>query len=147
MSQNLAVFQIGTASFLVAHLLYIRSFCHDIRANSLLREDTKVRLFQSLSIVAILSLLVYNVNDLWEKTPNLLLFTAYGVALSFMAITAIMRKETKAYWRLIIGALLFGISDNTLASLKFNGVHSDPGRAFIMLTYYAAQGLIFAGTN
>ena len=116
------------------------------------KADIKRRLLKVLSIAFILSLLCYNVNDLWDKTPNRLLFTSYGVVLSLMAVCAILRRDdrlgfSESYWRMILGALLFGVSDNTLATLRFNGIHSDPGRSFIMLTYYAAQFLIYIGVN
>lgn len=45
-----------------------------------------------------------------------------------------------------IGAFLFGISDNLLALLKFNGIATDWGRGMIMLTYFSGQYLITHGT-
>ena len=62
-----------------------------------------------------------------------------------MAIFAILRRgivRGKAFWYVTIGALFFGISDNLLATLKFNHIHTDLGRGIIMLTYYSAQYLI-----
>lgn len=46
----------------------------------------------------------------------------------------------------MIGSLLFGISDNLLAFLKFNHFHTDIGRMMIMLTYYASQYFIMHGS-
>jgi hypothetical protein len=45
----------------------------------------------------------------------------------------------------LIGALLFGVSDNTLAYFKFNEIKSQSASAFIMATYYTAQCLISEG--
>jgi uncharacterized membrane protein YhhN len=63
-----------------------------------------------------------------------------------MAIAASLRSNTDAsFWLVLIGALLFGISDNALAFFKFNKIHSEAGAAFIMATYYTAQCLISEG--
>lgn len=86
---------------------------------------------------------MFNLNELWTKTPNLLLFLIYGIVLSAMAITASLRINTDAsYILILIGAMMFGISDNTLAYFKFNHIHSDAAAAFVMTAYYTAQCLL-----
>ena len=70
----------------------------------------------------------------------------YGLVLSGMAISASLRTNTDAsFWLVLIGALLFGVSDNTLAYFKFNEIKSQSASAFIMATYYTAQCLINEG--
>lgn len=60
-----------------------------------------------------------------------------------MAITASLRDNTDAsYILILIGAMMFGISDNTLAYFKFNKIHSDLAAGFVMTTYYIAQCLL-----
>ena len=46
---------------------------------------------------------------------------------------------------MIIGVVLFSVSDNLLAFLKFNHYKTDLGRFAIMLTYYGAQYFIMHG--
>lgn len=42
-----------------------------------------------------------------------------------MAISASLRENIDAsYWLILFGALLFGVSDNALAYLKFNHIHT-----------------------
>lgn len=125
MFKNDLIFQAGTVSFLIAHVFYIWAFVYDISEKKL-RKLRKKRHITLLAFIAfILTLLVFNLNELWNKTPNLPLFLFYGVILSGMAITASLRSNTDAsYLLILIGALLFGVSDNTLAYFKFNKIHS-----------------------
>lgn len=118
-------FQAGTFCFLIAHLLYIRAFIYDISEKKL-RKLRKKRHMALLAFISfIVTLLIFNMNELWNKTPFLPLFLLYGVVLSGMAITACLRSNTDAsYLLILIGALLFGVSDNTLAYFKFNKIQS-----------------------
>jgi hypothetical protein len=43
------------------------------------------------------------------------------------------------------GAILFGLSDNLLAMLKFNNYPTNLGRGFVMLFYYSGQYLLMHG--
>lgn len=148
LSKSILVFQIGTAFFLVAHILYIRAFLYDINWKQLLQTERK-RAFVTIAFISlVLTLLSFNLNELWHKTPNLLLFLIYGVVLSAMAIASSLRQTADAsYLLMLIGSLLFGVSDNTLAYLKFNDISSHVGAGFIMATYYAAQGLMAEGVR
>lgn len=91
MWKNILVFQIGTALFLIAHLLYIRAFMHDISWKRLTKLQRKRHLILIAFAAFIMTLLMFNLNELWDKTPNLLLFLTYGLVLSAMAITASLR--------------------------------------------------------
>lgn len=118
-------FQAGTFCFLIAHVLYIRAFISDISEKKLrkLRKKRHIALLAFISFIV--TLLIFNVNELWNKTPLLPLFLLYGVVLSGMAIAACLRSNTDAsYLLILIGALLFGVSDNTLAYFKFNKIQS-----------------------
>ena len=66
-----------------------------------------------------------------------------------MTISAMRRYENTtpySFGFIIVGSLLFGISDNLLGFLKFNHIKTDFGRMIIMLTYYTAQYLIMHGS-
>ncbi len=146
MWKNTYIFQLGTLLFLTAHVLYICAFMYDISKRRL-RKLKKKRHITLIAFTAfILTLLIFNINQLWDKTPNLPLFLIYGLVLSGMAISASLRTNTDAsFWLVLIGALLFGVSDNTLAYFKFNEIKSQSASAFIMATYYTAQCLINEG--
>ena len=69
-----------------------------------------------------------------------------------MATSAVLRKNDPhdhnySYWKFVAGAILFVISDTTIAALKFNGIQMNITDLFIMATYYSAQTLIFLGAN
>ena len=64
------------------------------------------------------------------------------------AMVALGRYEIAArpsFYFTLIGVVLFAVSDNLLAFLKFNAVKTDLGRFMIMLTYYGAQYFIMHG--
>lgn len=85
---------------------------------------------------------------LWHKFPHKTLCTIYGVVLTLMITCAILRYKAttrESYWLVIFGVVLFGISDNLLAFLKFNDISSDIGRVLVMVTYYGSQYLITYG--
>lgn len=152
MIKSVGMFQVGTLSFLIAHLLYIRGFALDICWASLLKIRGNRCILMALTVVFVISMVTYNMIDLWDKTPNRTLFALYGVMLCSMGISAVLRRDDRmgnssCYWRLIVGALLFEISDNTLAAVKFNGVETPLNSVFIMLTYYSAQFFIMIGMN
>lgn len=135
--------------FLLAHLFYIWSFSLSVNILSL-KMLTKHEKISTLSAcVGVIIILIINTSALWEKITNLPLFVSYGIVLSLMAIFALLRigkVRGKAFWYVTLGALIFGVSDNLLATLKFNHIHTDIGRGIIMITYYGAQYLIVEGS-
>lgn len=144
MVKNIYIFQLGTFLFLIAHVLYIKAFMYDISEAKLRKLKKKRHITLIAFATFILTLLVFNLNELWDKTPNLPLYLIYGAVLSIMAITASLRSNIdSSYWLVLVGALCFGISDNTLAYFKFNGIHSEAAAAFVMATYYTSQTLIY----
>lgn len=125
LSSNVLVFQIGTGFFLIAHLLYIRTFLYDISWGRLMKLSRKRSLIIITFVSFIMTLLAFNMSELWHKTPNLLLFSIYGMVLSMMAIFSSLREANdSSYLLMLVGSMLFGISDNTLAYLKFNQIPS-----------------------
>lgn len=80
--------------------------------------------------------------------PNRILFPLYGLVLCLMNIFAIGRYEKttpNSFNFVVLGAVLFGISDNLLAFLKFNKIYSDLGRGAVMLFYYSGQYFLMHG--
>ena len=77
-----------------------------------------------------------------------MIFSVYGLILAVEAIVSIYRYEIASrpsFYFILIGVVLFSISDNMLAFLKFNGYKTNLGRFAIMFTYYGAQYFIMHG--
>jgi uncharacterized membrane protein YhhN len=94
-------------------------------------------------------MLVSNIYTLIDLFPNKVLFPIYGATLAAMTISAAKRYEYTtpySFGFILVGGILFGISDNILGYLKMNQIKSDFGRMIIMLTYYSGQYLIMHGS-
>jgi len=99
--------------------------------------------------LVIILLLCGNTYSLWDKFPSKLIFTVYGIILAAEAIACLARYEhasRPSFYFIIIGVVLFSISDNLLAFLKFNSYKTNLGRFVIMLMYYGAQYFIMHGS-
>lgn len=91
----------------------------------------------------------FNSYMMWDVLPSKILFPFYGGVVCLNAVVAVLRYEKTtpySYLFILVGSLLFGISDSLLGFLKFNHIHTSLGRAVIMLTYYSAQYLIMHGS-
>jgi uncharacterized membrane protein YhhN len=142
------MFQLGTTSFLIAHILYIRAFSHDLSLPDC--KNISHCHFRALLLLSFLLTVVLGLNaySLWNLIPNRILFLLYGCTLSTMMMVAMWRGgkvKGKAYWYVMIGGLLFGMSDHILAFLKFHHYHTDMGETVIIGTYYLAQYFIVRG--
>lgn len=136
-------FIMGLAAFLVGHLFYISAFLLDNRGGIFSKKD------RLLAVVAILmygsvflSIVLPKVNvDL--KLP----IVAYAITILVMLLTALNRWKNvgnETFKWVIIGAVLFVISDSLIAISRFVGPFPMSGIA-IMLTYAAGQFLIVKG--
>ena len=139
-SFNKNVFLIGLLSFLFAHLIYIRFF-------SIVRAGEKIKLKTGLILLVVVyysGLIFLLFNDLHEmKIPVLV----YGIVISSMFLLALHMlfiKNKEAGKMMMLGALLFIVSDSILAINKFYEPFEYAGIA-IMLTYGIAQLLITLG--
>ena len=146
MFNELLYFMIGTGFFLVAHLLY----CAAAMVGEKTKETTpKIKRRMIIGCVILILMLASNIYTLWDVMPNRFLFTLYGGVLCLINILCVVRYEKTtwaSYVQMLIGSLLFGISDNLLAMLKFNGVASNLGRTVVMFTYYFGQYFIMHGS-
>jgi uncharacterized membrane protein YhhN len=66
--------------------------------------------------------------------------------MGFAAISRYGSTSSKSFWTVLIGAVLFTISDNLIAHFKFNKIKSDVAQTIIMITYYSSQYFIMTGT-
>ncbi|TYP99384.1 putative membrane protein YhhN [Tenacibaculum adriaticum] len=130
-------FVFGLASFLFAHILYIK-----ITTNFLKKESfAKVAVASAPFVVYLLALLLL-IND--NLGDMLIPVTVYGITISsFGAVTLlnyISHKSTANLW-LFLGAVIFITSDSLIAINRFYEPKEIYG-VIIMVTYIAAQYLI-----
>lgn len=138
--QNQLYFLLGLGAFFMAHIFYIVLFRRIISSNSNTNPTNIV-----LLVIAVLfydfvltSVLWVHLGDL--KYPVLL----YSIVLSGMLFTALIASKqlnSSSKIQLIIGAILFVISDSLLAINKFY-LPFQAASIMIMFSYIAAQYLI-----
>ena len=123
-------FIVGLFSFLIGHIFYIFSFR---RQKSTLAKKDSFRIIISIYALIMMSIMtVFLVKDAnYAFVVPVILYTSI---IAYMAYTA---WQTKQIW-LIVGSLLFLISDSILAWNKFVGSIEFSG-VLIMVTYYSAQ--------
>ena len=119
----------GLISFLIAHILYILTF-----KKSFKKHNPFAFLITASYIIGLIGLLYPNLDSL--KIPVIL----YSVTIGVMLYTAM---STLQKW-LIVGAVLFVISDSILA-LNIFYKHSTIGSLSVMLTYVFAQYFLVRG--
>jgi uncharacterized membrane protein YhhN len=138
--KNSLFFLLGLSAFLLAHIFYI-IFFHGVRVREGIRGNGWLLLVVAVYYAALLSFLSPFLGEM--KIP----VRVYGVVISFMFMLAmhmLYLRNKKTGWLMLVGALLFVISDSVLAINKF--YQSFEGAGFIiMLTYGVAQLLITEG--
>jgi uncharacterized membrane protein YhhN len=134
-------FLIGLICFLITHICYIVAFLSDSRFG----RPVWPYVLLSLIAIAIFELLSGGINAAMQFPVAI-----YAAALSLMTAQAIARylQHTNAGTKFAaIGAMLFMISDTTLAYDRFV-TGFVPAHAIILATYYSAQYLIaLSSTN
>lgn len=131
-------FMIGLVSFLIAHILFIKIVIKRIQ-NTLL---SKV-IFSIIPFLIVFSLLIFNLKDslhemLWPVIIYGLTITTFGTA---SLIDYLNTKSTKSLL-MLVGALIFMVSDSVLAIDKFNN-SSHIYEVIVMITYVLAQYFIY----
>lgn len=135
MFQGETYFMFGLGSFLITHLFYIFVFSRNrLKANWLARFS-----FIIFSVI-MLFILQSNIN-----AALLIPIIIYMIAITVMAITASERNiNSESYWLVLIGAILFVLSDSLIAINKF--VVTIPLQTILIMgTYILAQYLIAIG--
>lgn len=136
-------FVLGLASFLIAHLLYILAFWKE---NMGFQETQIVTVLTRLMILLFPAALLFN--EMQKNLGELLLpVVIYILVIETMGLTAWLRREyqsLKAYFLTFLGALLFIISDSTIAFNQFIQPF-DYANVVIMTTYILGQFLIIEG--
>lgn len=133
------LFIIGLIAFLIAHIFYIIEFFKHIEYQKLAKPRYLLFTGIILAIVFIFyNLISGNLNDL--KLPVIV----YMAIISIMLILAVLSKNSVGYMQVLIGAILFMVSDSTLAYAKFtqNFMYSS---VVVIITYMLAQYCIING--
>ncbi len=133
-------FLLGLSAFLIAHIFYI-IFFHLVR----IREKVKSNIWLLLIVVVYYAALIILLSPhLYEM---MLPVRIYGIVISFMFMLAMhmlfIKNKIAGKW-MMLGALLFVISDSVLAIDKFYKPFEQAG-VIIMLTYGLAQLFIVKG--
>ncbi|MBP5571733.1 MAG: lysoplasmalogenase [Bacteroidales bacterium] len=138
------------AAFLLAHVVYIGSFLRFMsapRPNGLTKRDAFGRLGCVLFMVMFLMLLCDTVLPVLESPVFRIGVSAYMVVISVMVFTSMMQMR-KHVWQIILGALLFALSDAIIAWTAFlpaTGIPLAVEDTLVFLTYFSAQILINVG--
>ena len=135
----------GLVAFLASHVCYIVAYRQhrDEPSENVLQGVHRIRLaFPIILAASGLVIVLYPLlGDL--KVPVII----YAAVLALMALQALFRygrTSSASFWMVFLGAMLFMISDSTLAINKFLTPVSN-AHFWIMLTYVSAQFMIVRG--
>ncbi|MEO6611550.1 MAG: lysoplasmalogenase [Chitinophagaceae bacterium] len=133
-------FLLGLASFLLAHIFYI-IFFHQVRIREGIKGNPWLLLVVVIYYGALISWLSPYLGTM--KIP----VRIYGIVISFMFMLAMhmlaIKNKPAGRW-MMLGALLFVLSDSVLAINKFYNPF-EPAGIIIMLSYGLAQLFIVKG--
>lgn len=139
---NSLFFLIGLSAFLVAHIFYIFLF-HNIRIIENIKSNLWLLVLVVLYYAVLITLLSPHLGDM--KLP----VRIYGIVISFMFMLAMhmlyIKNKIAGQW-MMIGALMFVLSDSMLAINKFYQSFQGAG-IVIMGTYGLAQLFIIEGAS
>ena len=133
-------FLLGLSFFLIAHIFYI-VFFHQVRVTEKIKGNVWLLLIVVIYYAGLITFLSPYLEDM--KLP----VRIYGIVISFMfmlALHMLFIKNKRAGQWMMAGALLFVISDSTLAINKFYQPFEAAG-VVIILTYGLAQLFIVEG--
>lgn len=143
--KNELFFMGGLAAFLVGHILYIVTYRQHQQAGMGEELLTTQKIRFALPIVlagtGLMTILYSSLGGL--QIPVMI----YAIVLMVMTITALHRygkTTTASYWQVLLGAILFMVSDSMLAINKFLRPFDHASLA-IMITYITAQYFIVKG--
>ncbi len=139
------LFILGLVSFLIAHLAYIAAFTFVCRIN---KDSFRNNIPALFGIVAFYSFLMWSLFPYLESTM-LVAVPVYGIIICTMLFSVVNTRSilgSNAFKWLLMGGIMFILSDTTLALIKFHPYFlPHPFHDFlIMLTYILGQfGLIW----
>lgn len=138
---------IGGGSFAIGHIFYIIAFSTEIK---IIAPEAKI--FNYKSVLIVLCIVGAGVITKFVKKVKFGIYTfpvfLYAVAITSMLLTAVqltfhMNAPLTVVFTLLLGALLFVMSDTTIALLMFGGQAKNfPLKIFNIVTYFLGQTLL-----
>ncbi len=140
------LFVVGLGAFLIAHLGYAAAFVRNVKDSNSSLNVSKSALI-ALPFIAITSCFFYYMKD-GLPAELFVPVLAYTVVISVMGITAAIRYnhvDAKSYNWILIGAILFILSDMVIAINKFV-IDFDYDAILNMWLYLTGQFMITVGS-
>jgi len=140
------LFVVGLGAFLIAHLGYAAAFVRNVKDSNSSLNVSKSALI-ALPFIAITSCFFYYMKD-GLPAELFVPVLAYTVVISVMGITAVIRYnhvDAKSYKWILIGAILFILSDMVIAINKFV-IDFDYDAILNMWLYLTGQFMITVGS-
>ena len=125
-------FLMQVAFFAIAHICYIYDFAPQ-------RIATRSRMVGATALAAVTLCYLGLVLAHIEAQSEFVAVAIYGLIIYIMGATAIFQRRARYGWY-VLAALLFIFSDSLIVCGKYI-VTVPNGNTWVMLTYYAAQGL------
>jgi len=138
---NDVLFMAGLICFMITHVLYFVVFCLTPGANHALK---KFYLFMLPVFIYGAALLYFLFRDLGDMRIPVIVYTVVLLAMLVAAINRYKKVSRPSYRLVLLGAILFVLSDSLLAVNKFSHPFKCSS-ALIMSTYIAGQFLIVIG--
>jgi uncharacterized membrane protein YhhN len=134
-------FIIGLIAFVITQIFYIVAFNLPNGRNTIFSS----RLYQTLLVLAYGFLLIwYLYHSLGEMKIPVILYAVIILSMLLSALNRFGKVNGVSYMYVVIGAILFVLSDSMIAINKYY-IKFDFARSLIMITYIAAQYLIVLG--
>ncbi len=132
------LFIMGLVSFLITHFIFISIVLRRIQKTSFLKIISSVIPFSLIFLI-----LIFGLKDALNEM--LIPVIIYGLTISTFGTVSLIdfqNRKTKKSFLMLVGAIVFMISDSVLAINKFyNATHLF--EIIIMITYIIAQYLIY----
>jgi len=138
---NPLFFIAGLASFLVANLMYLTVFAITPGKNFISGKGSPLLVPVIITGIGLISILN---NDLGAMRFPVVMYTVVILTMLTGAMNRLLKVNRASYWMVLAGAILFIISDSTIAINKFSHPFPQSGMV-VMGTYIAAQYLIITG--
>ena len=143
--KNPLFFMLGLGAFLITHILYILAFTKNGTVNSnipqLKRKPYLILIFAMLGL-GLYTMFFPNLEDLAIPVA---IYTAVIIIMVLAAINRNSITNKDSYNNCLMGALLFMLSDMTLALNKFF-MQIDYAGLYLIVLYMAGQYLIMKGS-
>ncbi len=135
----------GLSAFFIAHCFYIVSFMKSNFENHEVPLIKKAPIFMFVFVIFGGLMFMYLRPNLGEMILPVMAYMAILIGMNIAALNRYKKVNDRSFWLVMLGALLFLISDSIIAINKFDHLINNAG-VYIMFTYLLAQYLIVQGT-